>query len=141
MQQNIIMFLPFMMIAAVSIICLALLWTIGKQSRKFRAEYEALQDCVAVKLNEMETALKSIQQRPAQAAPSLVAADTAAAAATPEKSGVNSTNRSKVLKMHRLGQSPEQIAANLGIPRGEVNLLVKIHEVAMRSFIEPAMPA
>jgi len=140
MQQSIITFLPFMMIAAVSVICLALLWTIGKQSRKFRAEYEALQDCVAVKLNEMETALKSIQQRPSPLTPSLAAAETAATAA-PEKSGLNSTNRSKVLKMHRLGQSPEQIAANLRIPRGEVNLLVKIHEVAMRSFTEPAMPA
>ena len=140
MQQSLITFLPFMMIAAVSVICLALLWTMGSQARKFRAEYDALQDCVAGKLNEMETALNAIRQRPAPVAPAVVAADTAPTAVQ-EKTGLNSTNRSKVLKMHRLGQSPEQIAANLRLPRGEVNLLVKIHEVAMKSFSEPAIPA
>ena len=140
MQQSLITFLPFMMIAAVSVICLALLWTMGSQARKFRAEYDALQDCVALKLNEMETAIKAIEQRPAPVAPPVIAAETGAAA-IPEKTGLNSTNRSKVLKMHRLGQSPEQIAANLRLPRGEVNLLVKIHEVSMRSFNEPAIPA
>ena len=140
MQQSLITFLPFMMIAAVSVICLALLWTVRRQARKFRAEYDALQECVAVKINELETALKTVQQRPALVAPAAVTTETTPTAA-PEKTGLNSTNRSKVLKMHRLGQSPEQIAANLRLPRGEVNLLVKIHEVAMKSFSEPAVPA
>ena len=140
MQQNIIAFLPFMMIAAVSVICMALLWSMGRQSRKFRAEYDALLDCVTAKVSELDAALKKVQQ------PVVVPAPAAAAAEQPEtaaiaRTGLNSTNRSKVLKMHRLGQSPEQIATNLRLPRGEVHLLVKIHEIAMKSYNERPAPA
>jgi hypothetical protein len=140
MQQNLIAFLPFMMIAAVSVICLVLLWSMGRQSRKFRVEYDALQDCVTAKVTELDAALKKVQQPVVAPAPS-AAAEPQEPAANPARTGLNSTNRSKVLKMHRLGQSPEQIAANLRLPRGEVHLLVKIHEVAMKSFNERPAPA
>ena len=142
MQQNIIAFLPFMMIAAVSVICLALLWSMGRQSRKFRAEYDALQDCVTAKVTELDAALKKVQQPVVAPAPVVVAvADQPETTASQARAGLNGTNRSKVLKMHRLGQSPEQIATNLRLPRGEVHLLVKIHEIAMKSFNERPAPA
>src|SRR5579863_9241646 len=35
-------------------------------------------------------------------------------------SGLNTTLRSKVLKMHRMGQSMDNIADSLHVPRGEV---------------------
>jgi hypothetical protein len=64
------------------------------------------------------------------------------APATPENSlnqtSVNHTLRSKVLKMHRLGQPPERIAGNLRVNRGEVDLMVKVHEIVMRPYEEPA---
>jgi hypothetical protein len=47
---------------------------------------------------------------------------------------LNGTVRSKVLKMHRLGQSPERIADNLRVPQGEVDLLVKVHQIVMRPY-------
>ena len=142
MQQNLIAFLPFMMIAAVSVICLALLWSMGRQSRRFRAEYDALQDCVTAKVNELDAALKKVPQPVVVAVPALTAvAEQPEPAGNSPRAGLNSTNRSKVLKMHRLGQSPEQIASNLRLPRGEVHLLVKIHEIAMKSFNERPAPA
>jgi hypothetical protein len=49
---------------------------------------------------------------------------------------VNNTLRSKVLKMHRLGQSADRIAGNLHIPKGEVDLLVKVHKIVMRPYEE-----
>jgi len=49
---------------------------------------------------------------------------------------VNNTLRSKVLKMHRLGQSADRIAGNLRVPRGEVDLLVKVHKIVMRPYEE-----
>jgi hypothetical protein len=52
---------------------------------------------------------------------------------------VNSTLRSKVLKMHRLGQSPDRIAGALRVPKGEVDLLVKVHKIAMRPYEEAVL--
>ena len=55
--------------------------------------------------------------------------------ASPNRSGsLNGTVRSKVLKMHRLGQSPDRIADSLRVPKGEVDLLVKVHQIAMRPY-------
>ena len=54
---------------------------------------------------------------------------------SPNRAGsLNRTVRSKVLKMHRLGQSPERISENLRVPKGEVDLLVKVHQIAMRPY-------
>jgi len=54
------------------------------------------------------------------------------------KSGLDTTIRSKVLRMHRAGQSPADIAASLRMPKGEVDLLVKVHEIELGSLEEPA---
>jgi hypothetical protein len=48
--------------------------------------------------------------------------------------GLNTTLRSKVLKMHRLGQSLDRIAETLRVPKGEVELLVKVHRIVMRPY-------
>ena len=47
---------------------------------------------------------------------------------------LNGTVRSKVLKMHRLGQPTERIADKLRVPKGEVDLLVKVHQIVMRPY-------
>ena len=51
-------------------------------------------------------------------------------------SGINSTVRAKVLKMHRLGQPIDGIASTLQLPKGEVDLLVKVHQIVMRPYQE-----
>jgi len=48
--------------------------------------------------------------------------------------GINTTLRSKALKMHRMGRSMEQIADMLRVPRGEVDLLLKVHRIVMRPY-------
>jgi hypothetical protein len=54
---------------------------------------------------------------------------------------LSGTVRSKVLKMHRLGQPAERIADNLRVPKGEVDLLVKVHQIVMRPYEQaPAGP-
>jgi len=49
------------------------------------------------------------------------------------KQGMNLTRRSQALRMHRLGQSPENIAAALGISRREVDLLLKVHQAVLET--------
>lgn len=53
---------------------------------------------------------------------------------TGKSASLNGTVRSKVLKMHRLGQPVERIADNLRVPKGEVDLLVKVHQIVMRPY-------
>ena len=50
------------------------------------------------------------------------------------KANLSGTVRSKVLKMHRLGQQTERIADSLRVPKGEVDLLVKVHQIVMRPY-------
>ena len=56
-------------------------------------------------------------------------------------SSLNGTVRSKVLKMHRLGQAPDRIADHLKVPKGEVDLLVKVHQIVMQPYGQSSVPA
>jgi hypothetical protein len=46
-------------------------------------------------------------------------------------SGLNLSKRGQVLQMHRRGQSPDQTAATLGLPRTEIDLLLKVHQIVL----------
>ena len=41
-----------------------------------------------------------------------------------------------MLKLHRLGQPLDRIAGSLRVPKGEVDLLVKVHKIVMRPYEE-----
>jgi len=45
--------------------------------------------------------------------------------------GLNMSKRSQALRLHRRGESAEQIAAALQVPRQEVELLLKVHRVVL----------
>jgi hypothetical protein len=45
--------------------------------------------------------------------------------------GLNLNKRSQALRMHRHGESPEQIAVTLQLPRQEVDLLLKVHRIVL----------
>lgn len=40
--------------------------------------------------------------------------------------GMNLTKRVQILRLHRRGENPAQIASSLGVPRAEVDLVVKL---------------
>lgn len=50
------------------------------------------------------------------------------------RGGLNLDKRSQALRMHRRGESPKQIAELLEIPLQEVNLLLKVHRIVLRSI-------
>ncbi len=50
---------------------------------------------------------------------------------TPPCSGMNLSKRTQALRMSRRGERPEQIAAALGLPKKEVELLVKVHRIVL----------
>ena len=67
----------------------------------------------------------------------LESANSAIEAPTMVPGSLSGTVRGKVLKMHRLGQPVEKIAENLRVPKGEVDLLVKVHQIVMRPYEHP----
>lgn len=49
------------------------------------------------------------------------------------RSCMNLSRRSQALRLHRRGESPAQIARALDLPRQEVDLLLKVHEIVLTS--------
>jgi hypothetical protein len=54
-------------------------------------------------------------------------------APAPLRSGLNLTKRSQALQMFRRGESPEEIAATLALPRNEVELLARVQRIGAAS--------
>jgi hypothetical protein len=52
----------------------------------------------------------------------------------PPRAGMNLDRRSQALRMHRRGESPAQIAAALNLPLQEVDLLLKVHSIVLRTI-------
>jgi DNA-binding NarL/FixJ family response regulator len=49
----------------------------------------------------------------------------------PARSGLNLSRRTQVLRMHRAGTEGAEIASALVLPRSEVDLLIKVHNIVM----------
>jgi hypothetical protein len=49
----------------------------------------------------------------------------------PARGALNLSRRSQALRLARRGDSPERIAAELGVPRQEVELLLKVHRIVL----------
>jgi hypothetical protein len=62
-------------------------------------------------------------------------------AAGKPRAGLNLTTRTQVLRLHRRGESAEQIASILEIPRQEVDLLLKVHRIVLSTMEIAARPA
>ena len=77
---------------------------------------------------ELEARLEALarQVRELERQPEFVAASA--------PSAMNIGKRTQVLRLHRRGDSPEAIAAALGLRRREVELLVKIHSLVMNGI-------
>jgi len=71
----------------------------------------------------------------AQVPPEFEPAARAEPSAVPVRPGMNLNRRSQALRLARRGESPEQIASRLGLPTGEVRLLLKIHGKLMQQAV------
>lgn len=49
------------------------------------------------------------------------------------KPGMNLSRRSQALRLRRKGESPQKIAETLDMPRQEVDLLLKVHEIVLNN--------
>ena len=127
--------LPYLTVAANLVLVLGILLGLNQRVQQLRSlagKQEKTLETETARLSAEITELKGQILELEQADNSLSSATPSGSVAT--GNGVNNTLRSKVLKMHRLGQSPDRIAGALRVPKGEVDLLVKVHKIVMRPY-------
>ncbi len=71
-------------------------------------------------LQQVETNLRDVEQQTGMLVPP-----------TPSRSGLNLSKRTQVLRLHRAGENASGIATSLGLPRGEVELLIKVQSMML----------
>jgi hypothetical protein len=130
--------LPYLTVAANLALVLGILLGLNQRVKQLRTragQMEKKMQAETARLSAEIVELKSQILELEQADHSIGSNAVSSLPAAPGNS-VNSTLRSKVLKMHRLGQSPDRIAGALRVPKGEVDLLVKVHKIVMRPYEE-----
>jgi hypothetical protein len=130
--------LPYLTVTANLALVLGILLGLNQRVRELRARavkqdktLETETARLSAEIAELKGKIVELEQTDDSRSSVAVAASTAATG-----NSVNNTLRSKVLKMHRLGQSPDRIAGALRVPKGEVDLLVKVHKIVMRPYEE-----
>ncbi|MGP0075338.1 MAG: hypothetical protein ACLPWF_25780 [Bryobacteraceae bacterium] len=129
--------LPYLTVAANLVLVLGVMLGLSQRVRQLRANsgtqektLKAETGRLAAEIEGLKTRILELEQNGSSSSV------TAPIPAVATGNGVNNTLRSKVLKMHRLGQSADRIAGNLRVPKGEVDLLVKVHKIVMRPYEE-----
>jgi hypothetical protein len=97
----------------------ALLSTAGKPAHSGASETAI--GLLQQKLNALERELGELRRREPSAPVS-------------PRASLNLDKRSQVLRMHRRGEEPAQIAALLEVPQPEVELLIKVHRIVLSSI-------
>jgi hypothetical protein len=131
--------LPYLTVTANLTLLLAVLLGVNQRVRDLRAragQQEKTLETATARLSAEIVELKGQILELEQADRSLTSGGSAPGSAAASGNSVNNTLRSKVLKMHRLGQSADRIAGALRVPKGEVDLLVKVHKIVMRPYEE-----
>lgn len=88
-----------------------------------RSECAAVVETAQSRFNALALELQTVKsEAPAEILPGI------------PKPGMNLSRRSHALRLHRKGSSPEHIAASIDVPRQEVELLIKVHEIVLNNL-------
>jgi DNA-binding NarL/FixJ family response regulator len=112
-----------MVLAAGLIVCIVLFLSIKVDLHR-RPAVSPHGERIEQTVDSLSAAFEQIRERLDEPAP----APTVTWSGTP---AVNLTRRGQVLRLFRRGDSPRQIASSLGMRKGEVDLIVKVHQMAL----------
>jgi hypothetical protein len=126
--------LPFAMLCGLALAGLAaslfgLFWTqravraAANRADARHAESEAAIEAIRNEVESCTRQLHEIRQEPPRTA-----------ALSLPKAGLNVSKRSQALRMHRRGDTPEQVATTLGVPLQEIELLLKVHRIVIAAL-------
>src|SRR5689334_12904351 len=107
-MQLFLTLLPYILIAVSLIGVVVLFYGLSKRFGKLRSRLEKCEARIDAESSQLANGINAIRGRVDDLEDGRPAADTTVSIAT--GNGVNSTLRSKVLKMHRLGQSSDKIS-------------------------------
>ena len=93
------------------------------EDRRQVAELKGALGKASTALARLEKDLREVEQQTGMLVPPV-----------PARSGLNLSKRTQVLRLHRAGEDPTMIAASLGLPRGEVDLLIKVQHMLMKQM-------
>jgi len=94
----------------------------GQRTDGSRQRCEVTSQTFKDALDGLAAKIQAVQQQPMGIAPS------------PPRLGLSPPRRTQALRLHRRGESPEQIAAAMGVPLAEVDLLLKAHRIVMSNI-------
>jgi hypothetical protein len=117
---------PYVFTALAILLCLFHTITTGTEIRCWKSWSRSRHAAEASALRELETRiadlserLREVEDRTGMLGPPV-----------PPKSGLNMSRRTQVLRLARRGEHPDNIAALLGLPRREVELLLRVRALA-----------
>lgn len=113
--------------AATLLACLLVFLSLKRENAHLRRRAQADRDAVRQNLSAFQSSLARLEAALAEKESAVAAPPPA----TPRMESMNINKRSQVLRLFRRGESPEQIAATLGLPRSEVDLLLKVHRTVI----------
>ena len=103
--------------AAGAIVFLLVFLALKRELHELRSRVTRLD--FTLRLDAMNTRLREAEERASSAGAPL-----------PARRSVNLSKRSQVVRLSRRGEPIETIAATLGLPRREVELLLKVHQAS-----------
>jgi len=115
--------LPSVVLTAGLIVCIVLFLSI-KVDLYRRLAGSAQDERLAQTVDSLSAAFEQIRERLDEPEP----APTMTWSGSP---AVNLTRRGQVLRLFRRGDSSRQIASSLGMRKGEVDLIIKVHQMAL----------
>jgi len=115
--------LPWVVLAAGLIVCIVLFLSIKVDLHR-RPAGSVHGERMAQTVDSLSAAFEQIRERLDEPAPPPTVTWSGSLA-------VNLTRRGQVLRLFRRGDSSRQIASSLGLRRGEVDLIIKVHQMVM----------
>jgi hypothetical protein len=111
--------------AALMLASLSFVWT--------KLQLSALERHLAARQKQLESTVESLNQAVARIGEEVAGIERQSieGAGGPVGKGLNLSKRSHALRMFRHGESPDQIASALKVPRQEVELLIKVHRIVI----------
>lgn len=126
MPSYIQLILPYLLIAVVIGLSLALFVLVKADVRRYGHEWERERDSMLEHQQELKTqivALETAMREQEQRSENLSAVTVSSAV----RPGMNLQRRAQILRLSKRGDNPQQIATTLGMPQNEVELLLKLH--------------
>jgi hypothetical protein len=118
-----------LLLASVAVSLLAL-WRAQALLRGVRSNLDKTDPASASAIESLQRELQALQK---QVQDTRQYPPFAAVPAAP-RPGMNLDKRSQALRLHRRGEAPSQIASMLELPLQEVELLIKVHRIVLRSI-------